>query len=223
VTLLSGSIPGADGGLVPALDLYADGLADRQPVVLRWRDGSASPLAARQWRGAPSRGDETVLARCSGATLDVGCGPGRMTLALTERGLPALGIDVSLPALSLARRAGAPVLLRSVFDDVPDAGSWAHVLLVDGNVGIGGDPVTLLRRASALLAPGGDVLVELDPPGAPTGGGQVRLEAGGQRSPWFSWGRVGTDSVGAAATAAGLAVAGTWACDGRHFATLTRA
>jgi len=45
-------------------------------------------------------------------------------------------------------------------------GRWAHVLLADGNVGIGGDVVALLRRCAELVRPGGTVVVEVERPGA---------------------------------------------------------
>ena len=64
-----------------------------------------------------------------------------------------------------------------MFGDVPCAGRWRTALLLDGNVGIGGAPVALLRRTRELLAPGGAALVELDPPGAPTVRTRVRIEA----------------------------------------------
>ena len=64
-------------------------------------------------------GDAALLGRCAGPTLDVGCGPGRLTGALTGAGRPALGIDVSAAAVRLARRRGAIALRRDVFDPVP--------------------------------------------------------------------------------------------------------
>ena len=44
-------------------------------------------------------------------------------------------------------------------------GRWDTVLLADGNIGIGGDPLALLRRAAELLHPGGRVVVDLAEPG----------------------------------------------------------
>lgn len=38
------------------------------------------------------------------------------------------------------------------------------MLLADGNIGIGGDTVATLRRAAEMHAPGGGVIVEIDPP-----------------------------------------------------------
>ncbi|MEU8662357.1 class I SAM-dependent methyltransferase, partial [Actinoplanes philippinensis] len=106
-------------------------------------------------------GDATLLERCTGPTLDVGCGPGRLTGALTEAGRPALGIDISAAAVRLARERGAVALQRDVFDPVPGTGRWRHLLLADGNIGIGGDPHRLLLRCGELLGPGGRLHAEV--------------------------------------------------------------
>ncbi|MDP9442781.1 MAG: hypothetical protein M3P34_11540, partial [Actinomycetota bacterium] len=67
----------------------------------------------------------------------------------------------------------------SVFGALPGEGRWATALLIDGNIGIGGDPVALLRRVAELLRPAGVVLVELDAPGAPTEVVTVRMSTAG--------------------------------------------
>ena len=122
----------------------------------------------------------------------MGCGPGRLTVALTERGIPALGVDISRAAVARTRQAGAPALHRSVFDPLPGQGRWATVLLADGNIGIGGLPARLLRRCAQLLAPGGRILIEAEP-----GNVDERLTAwlehpDGRRGPVFPWARMGT-------------------------------
>src|SRR5271170_2626093 len=116
-----------------------------------------------------------MLDRCAGPTLDIGSGPGRLTLALAERGIPALGIDITAHEVGRAWSRGALVMLRDVFDRVPGTGRWATVLLADGNIGIGGDPAALLGRVAELLAPRGRAIVELEAPGVPLRREQVRL------------------------------------------------
>ena len=86
---------------------------------------------------------------CTGPTIDLGCGPGRLVARLVERGVPALGVDQSATAVGLARRSGAPALRRDVFEPLPGTGRWQTVLLADGNVGLGGDPWRVLRRAAS--------------------------------------------------------------------------
>jgi SAM-dependent methyltransferase len=206
-----------------AVDLYSAGLATgREPLVLRYADGTSRTLPVDVWIAEQVVGDEGMLDRCVGATLDVGCGPGRMTVALGLRGLPALGVDIAPGAVRLARSRGALALSRSVFAALPGHGRWSTALLADGNVGIGGDPVGLLRRLSDLLAPDGRVVVEVDPPGAPSGPVRVRVEHEGQTSDWFAWAHVSLDHLTVISEAAGFELAEAWEEVGRWFAVLTR-
>jgi len=176
-----------------------------------------------RWTGGLQPGDEGLLARCHGPTLDVGCGPGRLAAALTVRGRPALGIDVSAEAIRQARRRGATAMCRNVFDRMPGEGDWRHILLADGNLGIGGDPVRLLRRCARLLGHRGTVLAELLPPGQRTWATHVVLRHGGRQSRAFPWAGVAvSDVVGLAGTAT-LHVLDLWTEAGRWFASLTAA
>lgn len=176
------------------------------PVVLRADDGTALPLDPGRWHAKASPGEEALLAGLAAPVLDVGCGPGRLVLAVARRGAVALGVDPAPAAVALARDRGAPVLQRSVFDPLPGAGRWRTVLLADGNIGIGGDPLRLLQRCRRLLAPGGTVVAEVDPPASPAGWRRyrVRLERGGRSGPWFPWAVVGTGAIARLAADAGL-------------------
>ncbi|WP_326639669.1 hypothetical protein OG884_33865 [Streptosporangium sp. NBC_01755] len=71
---------------------------------IEYADGRVQPLASERWL-RPIEGDEHILARCGGPTLDVGSGPGRLTVALTRMGVPVLGIDVTPLAVNLPRRS----------------------------------------------------------------------------------------------------------------------
>ena len=192
------------------------------PVRARVRsaDGTLEPLPLDRWVGAADAGDDAVLALAEPAVLDLGCGPGRHLAALRATGKPGLGLDLSPVAVRLARRRGAAAVPGDVFGSVPWAGRWRTALLLDGNIGIGGAPVLLLRRTRELLAAGGQALVELDPPGAPTLSTRLRLEAPGVVSEWFAWARVGTDGIAALAGDAGLAVDETICAGGRWLARL---
>ena len=144
----------------------------------------------------PTPEEDDLLDRALAPALDVGCGPGRIVLALCRRGIMAVGVDTAPAAADLARAQGAPVLERSIFDRLPGSGRWGSAILLDGNIGIGGDPVALLRRIAALLRPGGRVLLELDPPGRESRSFRARLDDGFERSAWFPWARLGVDHVG---------------------------
>lgn len=200
-------------------ELYEHALAGLARPEIEHADGTRSPLQVDHWLHVRP-GDASIVDRCTGPTLDVGSGPGRLTVALAERGVPALGIDVTPYAVHIARAAGALTLLRDVFGPVPGTGRWMTVLLADGNIGIGGDPVALLRRVSELLTPLGQALVEVQPPGTALHSEQVRLRHGGQASAWFPWAYVGADHIAELAVEAGLYAAETWSADDRWFTSL---
>ena len=203
-------------------ELYEHALAGRVRPEVERADGSRMPLAVDGWLHE-SPGDVSLLDRCVGPTLDIGSGPGRLTVALSERGIPALGIDITPYAVDMARSSGALVMLRDVFGRVPGTGRWMTVLLADGNIGIGGDPAALLRRAGELLAPSGKALVEIEPPGSALRQEQVRLCHEGVRSAWFPWAFVGADQICDVARDGGFGEVETWAVEGRWFASLGRA
>jgi SAM-dependent methyltransferase len=182
--------------------------------------GEILPVDPLRWHGPADDADIDLLARVVGRVLDIGCGPGRMALSLIRSGTVALGIDTSAAAVGTTRRRGALAIQTSVFGPVPWAGSWGTALLADGNVGIGGDPVTLLRRTGQLLLPGGRVLVELAPPGTPTRQIDVRIGSGSERGPWFPWAQVAITDLPALAGAAGLQAQTHWCHSGRWFAQL---
>ena len=203
-----------------SLDVYESGLRGvaAAPLLARFPDGRRVPLPLGRWLGPPAPEEEEVLARALGPVLDVGCGPGRHVLALQRRGVLALGVDVSAGAVRVARRRGAPAMVGSVFSALPGDGRWRSALLLDGNVGIGGDASALLRRVAAMLECSGRLLVEVEPPGEPTCVELVRLECGGRLGSPFPWARVGAD--GLASVAAPLRVHDLWQGGARWFAEL---
>lgn len=190
-------------------------------VMERSSTGDQAALAVDAWAQPATSDDLALLEGLRPAALDIGCGPGRIASALARAGVPALGIDVSPSAVAAASSIGAIVLERSVFDPLPGEGRWASVLLLDGNIGIGGDPVRLLRRLRELLAGDGTAVVEVEPPGQPTQRDLVRLRgADGDPGPWFEWAWVGVDGIAELAAAAGFATC-SWQSHGdRHVARL---
>src|SRR5262249_18291500 len=153
------------------------------------------PVHPDDWCGGLRPGDHGLLARCTGPTLDIGCGPGRLTAAPVAYGRTTLGVDTSAEAVRQARRPGAPLRPGRVFSPLPREGPWHHVLLADGNIGIGGDPYRLLSRCRELLATGGEVILELDPPGTGTWQGTAALRYDGRTGPPFPWAAVSVDDL----------------------------
>ncbi|OMI36819.1 class I SAM-dependent methyltransferase [Streptomyces sparsogenes] len=202
--------------------------AGRGPLYLRrltpHAHGAAEllPLDVERFCAPPDAADAGVLSRCTGPVLDIGCGPGRMVAALAARGIPALGVDLSPAAVARTRRLGGTALRRSVFDRLPSEGRWETALLMDGNIGIGGDPAALLARLRDLLRPGGCLLVEAFPQEV-----DERLmarveDAEGRHGRPFPWARAGTTALLRAARATGWIPAGRWTADDRPFLRLHR-
>ncbi|MEU1572386.1 methyltransferase domain-containing protein [Streptomyces collinus] len=202
--------------------------AGRGPLYLRRMSpgsegsGDLLPLDVARFCAAPDAADTAVLHRCAGPVLDVGCGPGRMVAALAARGVPALGVDVSPAAVARTRRRGGAAVQQSVFDRMPGEGRWGTALLIDGNIGIGGDPAALLTRLSELLRPGGRLLAEAAPQDVDHRL-TVRVEdAQGRHGRSFPWARVGGTALLHAADATGWILTGRWTTDDRPFVELHR-
>ncbi len=185
-------------------------------------DGVSVPLPVDQWRRQADVTDRALLACCVGHTLDVGCGPGRMSAHLMGQGHSVLAIDVVEEAVRQARERGVAALHRDVFAPLPGEGRWDTVLLADGNIGIGGNPPALLARAVELVAPGGRVVVDLAPPGfgIRTRTLAIRTPVGTTRP--FRWTVVAADAIGPIAATVGLPVCHGHEVAGRCFAVLER-
>jgi SAM-dependent methyltransferase len=175
-------------------------------LVVRADTGGVVVLDLDRWDRPASGEEQALLTGVQGPVIDLGCGPGRLVVDLAARRVPVLGIDLSPDAVDLARRRGATVLQRDLFGDLPDEGRWATVLLFDGNIGIGGDPVRLLRRCRRLTARTGRLLVEVGPPGVGWRRASAWLVRDGRRSAAFPWAVVGADAVVGLGRAAGLTV-----------------
>lgn len=191
-------------------------------AVLRVDGGGTIELEVDRWRAAPDHHETALLHRLVEPILDIGCGPGRVPRALAAAGRVVLGIDPAPSAATEASALGAPILRRSVFAPLPGEGRWATTLLLDGNVGIGGDPATLLRRCRELLRPGGHVIAEVAAPGVETAAVVVRVEHGAQAGPWFPWAVLGADAWGTTCAAAGLDHDGFELVGGRWVARAVR-
>ena len=191
---------------------------------LRSACGRVIPLHVPRWFNEPGPDEQAVLDHAIPATLDIGCGPGRHTLALAARGVKAVGVDAAPESVRTARGRGARVLHRSVFDRLPGEGRWGSALLLDGNVGIGGDPPALMRRIRQLLRPGGRLLIELEAPGVASRTLKVRPTADGAVwLPWptgarFPWATLGMDDLEGMAISTGFATESVWEAGERWFA-----
>lgn len=203
------------GGAEP----WAAALRSAAPTLeLVPEDSSAEPepLDVQRWSAVADLADRSTLDGLRGPLLDVGCGPGRMVRAALDAGLQAWGVDADPAAVSACRAAGLPVLRRSVFDPLPLEGSWSSLLLLDGNVGIGGDVAAMFARCGRLLHRGGVLVVEAHPDPARDVASLWRVRGAAGDSDPFPWSQVGMPALLRAAH--DFHLDHTWQLDGRWFA-----
>lgn len=109
-----------------------------------------------------------------GGALEVGCGAGRLLLALREEGLPVEGCDVSAAMLEACRREAAArgvevTLHHQAVQELALPGRYAVIYVpCAGLKYLPGREAVLeaLRRCHAHLEPGGTLALSLFPPGA---------------------------------------------------------
>ncbi|WP_233189261.1 bifunctional 2-polyprenyl-6-hydroxyphenol methylase/3-demethylubiquinol 3-O-methyltransferase UbiG [Subtercola sp. Z020] len=196
---------------------------DGQLLLVPAAGNSAASLVmdVARWSAAADATDMSLIEEGSGPLLDIGCGPGRMVRAALTAGYSALGIDVSDAAIGVAEAAGVPVLRASVFDPLPLEGAWMTLLLVDGNIGIGGDPSALLERCAELLSSTGCLLVEVQQDASVDRSYECTIVGDdGRASASFPWAEIGAAALARRGSAAGLDVVQTWSRDGRTFCRL---
>jgi glycosyltransferase A (GT-A) superfamily protein (DUF2064 family) len=184
-------------------------------------DSDTLVLDVDRWFGDADAVDATVLGRCRPPVLDLGCGPGRMVRALTQSGRAALGIDMSAVAVQSSRTRGGPALRRLISDRLPAEGRWGTVLLMDCNLGIGGDVRKLLRRCAELVHPCGLILCEVDSAPGRHEIAEVVLASGAASCPPMRWAGVGTTKLIRVAADLGLVLEDQWASGGRAFVALS--
>ena len=215
---------GAGGG-----EPYARALRENASDTLVLHEtGDADPSSGiemdfAKWNADADATDLSLLRAVLGPVLDIGCGPGRMVRAAMDLGLEVLGLDVSPVAVEMARESGLPVIEGSVFDSIPLEGRWQTALLVDGNIGIGGDVPAMLRRCREILLPGGEIVVEVheDAKRDHTYTGTL-VDSSGAESAVFPWAEVGLDRLIEMAGPERLVPTQSWVLDGRTFCRLAK-
>lgn len=187
--------------------MFEDRAVTAEEPMLVSECGVTIALDVARYCAAPSRSERRFLTRLSGPVLDVGCGPGRAAAFLRQRGTPALGLDANSALVELARANGAWCVHQSMFDPVPFEGRWQEVLLLDGNIGIGGDPAKLLERLRNIVTVGGSALLEVGRFGG-VASMTVREHHDGEIGAPFPWATVSISALDA------LIAGSLWKC--RH-------
>jgi SAM-dependent methyltransferase len=144
-----------------ALVDYLEG-RDVPELVLETDDGGTGPALHPEWFFRSfdrwEWWDRKLLALVEhGPVLDLGAGAGRASVYLQERGLPVTAVDASPGAVEVCRRRGVGDVRLGEVNDPPADQRWAGMLLLCGNLGLGGSwegNRRLLARLAELAAPG---------------------------------------------------------------------
>jgi SAM-dependent methyltransferase len=137
-----------EGKEVPELALEVDG-------------GEAGPAMHPEWFFQSfERWDwwdrETLPLVQDGPVLDLGAGAGRAALYLQKRGLQVTAVEASPGAAEVCRRRGVADVRLGDLNVPPTDQPWAAVLLLCGNLGLGGSwegNRRLLARLAELVTP----------------------------------------------------------------------
>jgi glycosyltransferase A (GT-A) superfamily protein (DUF2064 family) len=181
---------------------------------------SALPLDWSRWSGPADAVDLLVVARCEPPVIDLGCGPGRMVQALSESGRPTLGVDMSSVAVEMSMTRGGLALRRRIDERLPAEGRWGTALLMDTNIGLGGDVAALLARCVDLVIPGGLIICEVDRLPDRHEVHSVVLQAEEVASAPLPWARIGAAALVRVATSLDLLLVEEWSSGDRAFVAL---
>ena len=102
--------------------------------------------------------ERAAIARATGAVLDLGAGAGRHAVHLQRVGHAVTAVDVAPGAAAVCRARGIADVRLADLKDPGLEGRWDTILLMCGNLGLGGDwepSRDLLRRLASMTPPGG--------------------------------------------------------------------
>ena len=229
---------------MPDMELHGQAMLDymngdeHARCVLRRDDGVAyPPIYAKQFfypDGLPEL-DSLTVGRCAGRVLDIGAGAGSHSLAIQDRGLDVISVDVSQKAVQVMRQRGCRnARVGDVFDSYEEP---FDTILVALNIGIVRNLDGLrrfLKHLGQLMADNGQLITDsIDPrnsedesyrkyteakiaKGCYLGERTLRFEYKDQISNWFEWMHVDPETLGRYVHEAGYAM-GHLGNDGKRY------
>ncbi len=206
---------------------YLNGDEDAQ-CILRRDDGIAySPIYARQFfypDGLPKL-DRVAVDHCAGRVIDIGAGAGSHSLAVQDRGLDVISVDVSAKAVQVMSRRGCRhAVVGDLFDPYAEQFDTVLVILNIGIVRNLDGLAAFLKHLDRLIVEGGQLITDsIDPrnsddesyrkytqgkiaKGFYLGERTLRFEYKNQISDWFEWMHIDPETFGRYVHAAGYSM-----------------
>src|SRR5713101_1215117 len=116
-----------------------------------------------QYKDWPAR-ERSAIRFAKGRVLDIGCGGGRHSLFLQEKGLDITGVDISPLAVRVCRTRGLKDARLMSIDDVgPSLGRLDTILMLGNNFGLFSNKIkarVLLKKFSKMMSPKGRIIAE---------------------------------------------------------------
>lgn len=129
---------------------------------------------------------ELLAEAVASPALDLGAGAGRASLWLQRQGVEVTAVDSSTSAVAVCRERGVVDARLGDLTDPPTDKPWRLVLLLCGNLGLGGSPAgtrRLLQRLAEVSAPGALLVGDTVDAGPPELGLRIRYQ--GMATPWW--------------------------------------
>ena len=179
-------------------DAWGDALLDElhgrpvAPLELETDRGVVHAAMAPAWFFRPAEQwdpweRELLADAVRSPALDLGAGAGRTSLWLQGEGVTVTAVDASPGAVEVCRARGVDDVREGDLNDPPTDRAWRAVLLMCGNLGLGGtrDGIRrLLRRLAAACAPDAVLVGDTVDPGGPPQVG-LRLRYRDSVTPWW--------------------------------------
>ncbi len=212
--------------------------------ILRRDDGIAyHPICVKQFfypEGLPAL-DRIAVQRCAGKVLDLGAGAGSHSLAIQDRGLDVISVDISAKAVEVMSRRGCKnAKVGDIFDSYSEPFDTVFVILNIGIVQNLDGLARFLKHLDALMSDNGRLITDsIDPrnpedesyrkytqakvaKGCYLGERTLRIEYKNRISDWFEWAHIDPETLRQYVHKAGYSMERLGSDGKRYLVSITR-